>query len=201
MGRKLAKESSDARTNRCLSHDLPFGALVDAELQHHKAMKKEAKAQRRNEPVPTAEEHLVAVFGCSKQWCYRCRHAWKVVTGDSWELIFAHFYGNRLPYSDEDGTVHEGWRDPKFTLTITVDVIVRWDSEYAKFPGPDNPPPKRVSTQKKLATMIRKYDALRDACMHSNDPALREVVERLDAEPESKATGPFLHRNRRNRGR
>jgi hypothetical protein len=68
MGRRLAKESSDARTNKSLSHDLPFGALVDAELQHHKVIKKEAKEKRKNEPVPTAEEHLVAVFGCSKQW-------------------------------------------------------------------------------------------------------------------------------------
>lgn len=184
LGRRLAKESSDTRTNRCLSHDLAFGAVVDAELQHHKAMKKAAKKEQKNEPVPNVEEHLIEVFRCSKQWCYRCRRAWKIVTGDQWAAIFAHFYGNCLPYRDEDGVVHEGWRDPEFTLTITVDVIDRWEREYAKSSGPDEPPPQKVSAKKQLATMARKYQALRDVCLHSNDPALRGMVERLDAEPK-----------------
>jgi hypothetical protein len=184
IGRRLAKDSSYAGTHRCLSHDLPFGALVQAELEHHKAMKKEAKAQRKNVPMPTAEEHLVAVFGCSKQWAYRCRDAWRIVTGDSWVSIFAYFYGNRLPSQDEDGTVREGWRDPDFALTITVDVIVRWDREYAKLPGSDEPVPRPPSAKQILATMKQKYGMLRDACLKSSDMALRAMAERLNAEPQ-----------------
>jgi hypothetical protein len=69
-------------------------------------------------------------------------------------------------------------------MTITVDLIARWGRDYAKLPGPDEPPPPKVSAKKQLATMARKYQALRDVCLHSNDPALRGVVERLDAEPK-----------------
>jgi hypothetical protein len=119
-----------------------------------------------------------------KTGAYRCRDAWRIVTGESWESIFAHFYGNRLPFQDEDGTVHDGWNDPEYAETVTVDKIVRWDREYAKLPGSDEPVTRPPTAKQRLATMEQKYGALRNACLNSTDKTLRATVEKLDAPPQ-----------------
>ena len=189
------KESSDTRTNRCLSHDLAFAAVVDAELQHHKAMKKAAKKEQKNEPVPNVEEQLIEVFRCSKQWCYRCRRAWKIVTGDQWAAIFAHFYGDCLPYRDEDGVVHEGWRDPEFTLTITVDVIDRWERDMQSRLGRMNRRPKRSARRSSLP---RWRESIRHYAMCVCIPTTLRCEGWLRGwtlSRKSKATGLFHIRN------